>query len=450
MIGIPIDPIEPAPEERANPWLKNLAVSLFMAAFIAGGFFTGAYSLAYRIAMADAAAAAGLAGASGEDSPEAAASSTRGRVNVLILGVDLRPEDGKGAPSRTDTMMVASIDPINKTAALLSIPRDLWVPIPLQDGKVVHERINAANVYGELYNYPGGGPALARDTVQYNLGIRVHHYVLLDFEGFEALIDALGGVTLELEEPLVDHEYPTQNYGVKSIYIPAGVQHLNGERALWYARSRHQDWDLGRVKRQQRLLMAVRDRVLGLNILPRIPALWGRFNGAVETDMGLSRVLSLALVAKDIKKEVIVLRSLDENYVSPETAPDGAEVLLPLRDKIKTLVKEVFYDSRLRAEGARVEVLNGTQREGLAAKTAELLNSSGFTEVGFGDAKDGVARRQTEVILYTDKEYSSQVVAHLLGIPVNRVVKGKASQSPGLDIQVILGDDAATANLNRP
>ena len=446
MIGAPI---EPAPEEQASPWLKNLILSLLLAAFITGGFFSGAYSLAYRIAMADAVASSGVGGLGGAAARDTVESSARGRVNVLILGVDHRPEDGKGSPSRSDTMIVATIDPINKSAGLLSIPRDLWTPIPLQDGTVIQERINSANVYGEMYNYPGGGPALARDTVQYNLGIRIHHYVLLDFEGFEALIDALGGVTLELTEPLVDNEYPTEDYGVKSIYIPAGVQHLNGEKALWYARSRHQDWDFGRVKRQQQLLMAIRDRALSLNVIPKIPSLWGRFQNAVTTDMGLSKIVSLALVAKDIKKDDIILRSLDTDYVLPDTAPDGAEVLLPLRDKIRPLIREVFYDSRLKTEGARVEVLNGTERSGLASQTAEILKNNGFTNVRVGDVADGEARSQTQVILYSDKEYSSQVVANLLGIPVNRVTKGKDSQSLSPDIRVILGEDAATAVLNR-
>ncbi|MEK7215980.1 MAG: LCP family protein, partial [Chloroflexota bacterium] len=116
------------------------------------------------------------------------------RVNILLMGVDRRPDEGSGATTRTDTMMVLTYDPFSKTAGLLSIPRDTYVPIPIRPGFVLQDRINTATVYGEVYKYPGGGVELARDVVQYNLGVHIHYCVMLDFDAFRRLIDTLGGI----------------------------------------------------------------------------------------------------------------------------------------------------------------------------------------------------------------------------------------------------------------
>ena len=116
------------------------------------------------------------------------------RVNVLFLGIDRRPSEK--CPCRTDTMMLATLDPKTLSAGLVTIPRDLYVPIP----EVGENRINTANFYGEQYKYPGGGPALAKKAVEYNLGRRVHYYVLVDFGGFRRAIDALGGIDIDVRE----------------------------------------------------------------------------------------------------------------------------------------------------------------------------------------------------------------------------------------------------------
>ena len=171
------------------------------------------------------------------------------RVNILLMGVDRRPEEKMDDPVRTDTMMVVSIDPNTHTASMLGIPRDLWVPIPLPNNGVLHDRINTANVYGVMRNLPGGGAQLAKDTVSYNLGVKIHYFLMIDFQGFRNIIDALGGIDVYLDKPLVDYEYPTDNYGYMTVSIPAGNQHLDGERALQYARSRHSDSDFGRIGR---------------------------------------------------------------------------------------------------------------------------------------------------------------------------------------------------------
>ncbi|MCL4395275.1 MAG: LCP family protein, partial [Chloroflexi bacterium] len=141
------------------------------------------------------------------------------RVNVLVLGIDRRPSEK--CPCRTDVMMIASIDPKTSTAGLITIPRDLYVPIP----QVGENRINTANFYGDLYKYPGGGPALAMKTVEYNFGRRIHYYVLVDFNGFRKVVDTLGGIDICVPKAIDDPTYPDENFGYRPIHIPAGCQH---------------------------------------------------------------------------------------------------------------------------------------------------------------------------------------------------------------------------------
>ena len=165
-------------------------------------------------------------------------------------------------------MILVTVDPGTKTAGMLSIPPDLLVPIPGHS----ENRINVAHFLGERDKYPGGGPALAKKTVQYTLGIPVQYYVRINFEGFEKLIDAIGGIQVEVKSAIHDEKYPDNNYGYMTVDIPAGLQHMDGKTALQYARARHGSSDFSRARRQQQVLRAVRDKVLSLNIpLTRIP-----------------------------------------------------------------------------------------------------------------------------------------------------------------------------------
>ena len=224
--------------------------------------------------------------------PAPSASSFTNRVNILLMGIDQREQDS-GLPTRTDTMILLTIDPASKSMGMLTIPRDLWVPIPGL-GRPVEDRINTASILGDLEKYPGGGPALAKKTVQYNLGVPVHYYVRMDFKGFEKIVDALGGVTINVPQAIQDEEYPDDNYGVMSISFPAGVQHMDGETALRYVRTRHADSDFGRGRRQLQFLMAMRDQALKLNILPKVPGLIGQMRDSIKTDLSANDIITLA------------------------------------------------------------------------------------------------------------------------------------------------------------
>src|SRR5207244_4152709 len=148
--------------------------------------------------------------------PEAAAPVWDGkdRVTILLLGIDQR-DDEKGLPTRSDTMILVSMDPLNLTGSMLSIPRDLWVPLPgcatlCQGGQ---GKLNSAHFYGELEK-PGSGPQAARRAIQYNIGVPINYTARVDFHGFERLIDAIGGITVDVDRAILDNEYPNESYGI--------------------------------------------------------------------------------------------------------------------------------------------------------------------------------------------------------------------------------------------
>lgn len=426
---------------KGGAW--RLIFGLFSILFVAGGLYFGWVFVSHLGEIVDALGLQALGISPGiasqtEDAPNWAIGE---RVNVLVMGLDQRPGQ-VDSPMNTDTMLVATIDPSSKSAGVLSIPRDLWVPIPLREGQSpLVDRINTAYANGEVLGYPGGGPALAKKTVQYNLGVRIHYYIVLDFDGFKRIVDTLDGIDVTLDKPLVDYEYPTDDYYTTTIYIPAGHQHLNGEKALWYVRSRHQEGDFGRIQRQQRAILAIRDKALRLDVVPRLPQLWGEFKDAIKTDLTLSEVMRLARLAQEVKPESITTASIDENYVVPTMTANGAAVLLPQRKAIAGLVRQVFFDARLEQEQATVEVLNGTARPGLAASTATFLQSHGFKSVTYGTTDLGQNPAYTTIIDYTGKKYVVELIASLLKVPNDRIQEKRDPRST-VDIRVVLGQDA--------
>jgi polyisoprenyl-teichoic acid--peptidoglycan teichoic acid transferase len=366
------------------------------------------------------------------------------RINVLLLGIDRR-EDEQG-PWRTDTMIVATLDPRTKTAGMLTIPRDLYVPIPAPGAG--ENRINTANFYGDSSRYPGGGPALAKKTVEYNFGIPINYYVLLDFDGFRKIIDTLGGVDLDVPTAIDDPEYPTEDYGVMRLQIPAGHQHMDGDLALKYARTRHSDSDFGRSKRQMQVIMAARDQALKMNALARAPELLAQLRDTVETDMPPDQVLSLAPILAQVRADNIKLRSIDLNYAYEIRLNTGADVLWPDREKIGTLRDELFNTteatssisiSPLKAEAARIVVLNGTTKDGLAAMASRYLKNNGFNVVQIGNAE----RRdyaKTVLVDLGNKGATLDWLTQRFNIEATNIRHNPTTQRDS-DIRVILGSD---------
>jgi len=263
------------------------------------------------------------------------------RFSVLVVGLDRRPGE-TGLAYRTDTMLVVSLDPASNSLGVLSIPRDLYVEVP---GYSELQRVNSPMVLGEL-RQPGFGPQLMMQTVQYNLGIRVHDYVAVDFNTFVKVIDTIGGVDIDVPYNISDPQYPDMNYGYDPFYIRAGLQHLDGLTALKYARTRHGDNDFQRAQRQQQVLYAIRDKILDLDMLPQLivqaPTLWNDLSTGVSTGLTFDQIIQLALYLKDIPGENIKTGVIDEHYTIGYTTSQGASVLVPDRAQLGPLMVDVF------------------------------------------------------------------------------------------------------------
>ncbi len=263
------------------------------------------------------------------------------RINVLLMGIDRRP--GEPFISRTDSMMLLSINPQTNRAAIMSIPRDFYADIPGWG----RDRINTAFVKGALDGGPAGGAQLAMETVSLNLGVHVNHYVLVDFAAFIQGIDTLGGITVNVPYTINDPTFPDMNYGYDPLYIPAGPQLFDGTTALKYARTRHVDSDFGRAQRQQQVVLATRDRVLELGaeqLLRQLPALYQQLESGVRTDMTLAQVITLASASSQLPSENIGTLVLDFNYFVSYTTPQGASVLILQNDVAAPAIQALFAD----------------------------------------------------------------------------------------------------------
>lgn len=273
--------------------------------------------------------------------PELASWDGTERVNILLLGIDRRP--GEAFVSRTDSMMVISINPENDSAAVLSIPRDLYVQIPGYG----QDRINTALVYGSREGDYLDGAALAMQTISYNLSIPIHHFVLVDFGAFTRTIDILGGVDVQVPYDINDSMYPDMEYGYDPLYIPAGMNHFDGELALKYARTRHADSDFNRAYRQQQILFAARGKALSLGmigLLSRAPSLYRQVESGIRTDLSLEQIVRLAKTVGDISSDNIRNAVIDNNYVTSFRTPGGASVLLLNNETAIPMIQTLFNE----------------------------------------------------------------------------------------------------------
>lgn len=273
--------------------------------------------------------------------PEPAATPlpATGIINILLLGKDERPDES-GQPTRTDTMMLLRVNFDQHAAKLLALPRDLWLALPhLEAYGLTEGRINTAYYYGQLYQLPGGGPRLAMDAVTLNFGIPIDHYAVVNFQGFVQIVDALGGIDLDVPTAIYDDQFPTDDYNIMTLIVNPGPQHMDGTEALRYARTRHQDGDTERVKRQQLVLLAIRDKALTFDALTKIPEVYSIAQGSFETDMNLPTLLSYGLTGRAIDRSGISTYVIDQDMLSAWITPGGAHVWIPQRARIGPIVQ---------------------------------------------------------------------------------------------------------------
>ena len=375
------------------------------------------------------------------------------RVTILVMGLDYRDwEAGLGAP-RTDSMMLVTVDPVAHTAGMMSIPRDLWVEIPGFE----HNRINTAYFLGESYNLPGGGPALAMRTVENLIGVPVSYYAVIELGACERMIDEIGGIDV-----LVPERVKISPLGRRSHWLDAKAYHLDGPDALAYARARKTEGgDFDRAQRQQQVILAVRDRVLGFDIIPtiltRAPALYQELQEGVRTNLSFDQMIALGLLVTQIDKS-----SIQRGVIAPpdmvifQMLPDGAEVLKPVPDRIRELRDEIFTNTgaigpslpvenedpveAAQQETARLAVRNGSGIEGLATSTSEFLKSQGLDVVEVGNA-DRLDYEVSRILVHTDRyPYTVRYLASLLHLSESQILSQLVPDSP-VDIAVILGRD---------
>ena len=372
--------------------------------------------------------------------PVPTAEMAPGAINIVVLGSDRRPDWNDW---HTDAVHVVSIQPLVPAVTVLSIPRDLYVYIP---GHWM-SRVNFADMYGEMYGYEGGGPALLQQTLLYNLGIPVDHYVRTDFDGFIGIVDALDGVDVPVHCRLEDHwPYPDENGEYPIKILEPGVHHMDGETALWYARSRVTSSVFSRERRQQQVLQAIWRRARSLNLLPRIPQLWDQFRTMVVTDMAFGDVVTLAEVAFRLDEQNVRFRNIGYEHVIPWTTPKGGSVFLPDWEEIEPVVSEALGpvpEGRMWRTLQTVEVWNGTGHPGWDQLAADWLFREGFVAViGQPDRQD---YPHTQLIDFTSTAKGSAVpyLQWMFNVSAENVISAPDPNMP-VPYHLIVGADYQT------
>ena len=384
-----------------------------------------------------------------------ASTQTLGRTTILVMGVDARPG---AAALRTDSIIVATINPQMGSAGMLSIPRDLGVRAPVLNRVV---KINMLYGLGAVNRLPGGGPGYLRDSVSELIGYPIDYYVTVNFDGFKQVVDLIGGVDIDVAKEIYDDQYPDDNFGYEPpLHFLPGRQHMDGSTALKYARTRHADNDYFRADRQQQVIMAIKDRVTQPGqmaaLLPRLPSLTIAMANSIQTDMPVDKAIALARQLDKVDLHNITRVVIDQKMgtVVPND-PALGYVLMPDMNKVHGAAAAVFADARegpsaedvareaVRAEAARVMVLNGTPEKGLAAKVQATLITNGFNVVTVGNA-DRVDYAETWLLSYGNAVPATvEALVRWFNIPPDRIRSEPASDQA--DVSLIVGGDQVQA-----
>jgi LCP family protein required for cell wall assembly len=386
------------------------------------------------------------------------------RVTILIVGLDFGDWSAdRNGPSRSDTMILLTIDPVTKTAGMLSVPRDMWVNIP----GFGYSKINNAYADGEGYKLPGGGPGLAVKTVENFLGITIQYYAQIEFTTFEKMVDTIGGVCLTIPQ-----EIKVGRTFEHSVTLKPGYQCLDGKSTLGYARNRYTTGgDVDRAGRQQQVLLAIRDKVFQpanfLSLIGQAPTLYNELSGGINTNLPLSDAMRLAVLAKDIP-----LASIKQGVINYTMMQDGSvdlngqqlAILRPYPDKIRELVDSIFgggtmqplttgtIGEKMQAEAARVVVINGAGMAGMASKTSDYLKAQGMNVTGYGNTGDypdsykSPFPDRTIMIVHAGKPYAMQYLMALMKVNSSSQTIVDYNPNSPEDIVLALGNDWGSNN----
>ena len=382
--------------------------------------------------------------------PDLPPTGMRDPLNVLLVGVDRRPDMQEGV--RSDTIILVHIDPAQGWAGMISIPRDSVADIP----HLGQQKINAAYAYGfnhaaELYGEgtapDAAGGALAAETVEGFLGLKVNYVAQIDFRGFQRVVDTLGGVTVDVPRPLLDPAYPTDDYGYERLYVPAGLQVLDGATALRYARSRHSSSDFDRSRRQQQVLRAILAEVRARGLLSQaalLPSLAHDLEQSVSTTMplgDLDTLRGLADLAQRLDPDRIVQLSINPNDVAL-VQEVGSDIYWDKGD-VSALVARLMAGPVAAAESARVQVQNGAEVQGLAGRVTDTLRAHGFQMASPADSP--APAEHSQLIDYGSHPQTLKRLADLLQIDQRYVFSTPPPDAPPAplhtEIVLVLGVD---------
>jgi LCP family protein required for cell wall assembly len=339
------------------------------------------------------------------------------RLDILLIGSDQRPREGS---YNTDTLIVVSIDPGTKKVAMFSLPRDM-VDVPIPDGPAqrLFGRVYAGKINGwfqAIRNredlFPGTNRTRGYNGLKAILGelygLDIKYFVEVNFEGFKSVVDAVGGVTVNVQVPVVDDQYPGER-GATRLYIPSGIQHMDGTQALRYARSRHTSDDFDRGARQQRLLLALREQADPIALIPRIPELVDALKTAVRTDIPVDQLdellgLASSVDTRNIRSFIFAPPLYGTEFLS---SPRGY-IIVPDVGAIQAAVANAFSGSpaseeqrqALAQEGAQVWVLNGTGDTGRGSRLASYLAFYGLAASAPRQRPEGAVPSTTRIVLY--------------------------------------------------
>lgn len=357
-------------------------------------------------------------------------------INILLMGIDERVGFTTEAAYFTDTMMVLHIDPVRKTAGIISFPRDLWVDLP---GYNQSDRLNRANYVGDQQAYPdGAGPGLLMATLNQNFGLRIDYYVTINFTVFETTIDRLApdGIEINVREYIYDDSYPDAGFGTIIVEFQPGPQRMNGAQLLQYARTRKTEGgDLDRSHRQQEVMEATRSYILSSggvqNFITQLGPLWGELSGSYRTNLTLNQITSLALLMNEI--ETPNYSRIGPGYITPITLEDGRQVLLPTNSAIQDLIQGTFYPgvtlslaeyrTRAEEEQADIHIYNNTSIPGLASNTREFLIGYPLQVVEIWNMPE-ITNQPTMIRDYGGARNTALFLAELFGLPTTRIERG--------------------------
>ncbi len=376
------------------------------------------------------------------------------RLNILLIG-----SDEQGGGHNTDTLITVSIDPVTKQAAMFSLPRDTqFVPLPPGNarsfwGRTYPNKINSFFVNNRKRSdlWPGNDRTRGYNGLKATLGelydLDIKYFVEVNFDGFKKVVDSVGGVTINVQVPVVDDAFPGSTGRAQRLYIPSGIQHMDGDQALRYARSRNTSDDFDRGARQQRVLLSLREQADPQILLPRLPELVDALKSAVRTDIPLDQLDELLGLASEVDTTNIRSYVFTPDFYQNEVL--SGYWLEPRVERIQAAVRDAFtadpadqaLRERLAGEGAGVWVLNGTNSGNRGTRLAGYLEFHGLAASAPRQAPEGKVPKDTVITVYNGAETEMPATIAYLEELFGVKAKTATDSTVRTDIVIVIGND---------